>query len=73
MADGTSLRGVGSAEGRSNFRNEDLPNNFILSGGTVTFPMEFGSNSKDVWLAGNVSSPGGLQHHGLAPDLVTFR
>lgn len=64
MAGGTSLKGFSRAEGRYLTSNEDLANPLVLSGGPgdgglVNLPLDW-TASKDIWLKGAISGPGGL-------------
>ena len=65
MAGGTSLKGFGSAEGRYLLGNEDLANDFFLSGGPVNSGLVYlplgWTESKDIWLKGAISGPGGFK------------
>lgn len=63
-----------TVEGRYKVGNEDLANDIVLSGGPannglVNVPLAFGSESKDIWLKGNVSGPGGFNVTGSSRDL----
>ena len=59
-----------SEEGRYNTSNEQIDNNFVLSGGIVEFPMDFGT-TKGSWLRnGIVSGPGGIKITGSSRSLA---
>ncbi len=60
-----------SEEGRFNFNNEHIDNNFVLSGGLVEFPMAFGNDNKGSWFRnGVVSGPGGIRITGSSRSLA---
>jgi autotransporter-associated beta strand protein len=66
LAGGTTFaaKGGGTAEGRYLFPNEDIANDFVLSGGPgngglVNLPVGHGE-AKDIWFKGVVSGPGGF-------------
>jgi len=59
-----------SEEGRFNFGNEQIDNDFVLSGGMVEFPMAFGNDNKGSWFRnGTVSGPGGITVTGSSRTL----
>ncbi len=60
-----------SEEGRFASNNEQIDNNFVLSGGYAEFPMVFGNDNKGVWLRnGVVSGPGGIKLTGSSRSLA---
>lgn len=60
-----------SEEGRFNTSNEQIDNNFVLSGGLVEFPMAFGNDNKGSWFRnGVVSGPGGIKVTGSSRTLA---
>jgi autotransporter-associated beta strand protein len=60
-----------SEEGRFNTNNEQIDNNFVLSGGLVEFPMAFGNDNKGSWFRnGTVSGPGGIKVTGSSRTLA---
>ena len=59
-----------SEEGRYNTNNEQIDNNFVLSGGLVEFPLAFGDANKGSWFRnGTVSGPGGIKVTGSSRTL----
>ena len=67
LAGGTTFaaKGNGTAEGRYLLPNEDIANNFVLSGGPgngglVNLPVGHGE-AKDIWFKGVVSGSGGFR------------
>lgn len=60
-----------SEEGRYATNNEQIDNNFFLSGGMAEFPMAFGNDNKGSWFRnGTVSGPGGIKVTGSSRTLA---